>query len=196
MTQFDRFEARCARAAAELESEGSWLEDGARSAGAWIARRCHTAKSRAFRLLRLGRALAKYRGLGAAWLDGEVGSTQVGLVAGLESSRTAEALARDEELLVDQATKLSAEQFAHACQYWDQLADPDGSEQSERDRLDRRDVQLHQSLSGSWLGSINLDPVSGEIVSDELGRVENELFEADWTEATERLGRRPAAHEL
>ncbi|HTX00770.1 MAG TPA: DUF222 domain-containing protein, partial [Acidimicrobiales bacterium] len=194
--QFDRFEARCARAAVDFEAGGSWIADGARSAGAWIARRCHTAKSHAFRLVRLGRAVSKRQALAAAWFDGEVGSTQVGLIAGLENRRTAEALRRDEEMLVGQAKELSAEEFAHACQYWAQLADPDGAEQSERDRIDRRDVQLHPSISGTWFGSMTLDPVSGEIVNDELCRIENELFEADWKEATDRLGRRPGAHEL
>jgi hypothetical protein len=46
------------------------------------------------------------------------------------------------------------------------------------------------------LGQITLDPISGTIVANELGRLERLEFEADWAEATERLGRAPHLDEL
>jgi hypothetical protein len=47
-----------------------------------------------------------------------------------------------------------------------------------------------------YFGRIVLDPISGAIVADELARLEHQLFEADWAEATERLGRKLAVSEL
>ncbi len=47
-----------------------------------------------------------------------------------------------------------------------------------------------------WLGSMTLDPIAGAIVSEELARLEAELFEADRSEAKARLGRDPLSGEL
>ena len=47
-----------------------------------------------------------------------------------------------------------------------------------------------------WLGQMTLDPVSGAIVSNELNRLEHDLFEADCAEAKERLGRSGRLDEL
>jgi hypothetical protein len=43
---------------------------------------------------------------------------------------------------------------------------------------------------------MTLDPISGEIVRNELKRLEKELFEQDWTQARDSLGREPKPHEL
>jgi hypothetical protein len=37
-----------------------------------------------------------------------------------------------------------------------------------------------------WFGRLTLDPVSGTIVDTTLSQINNELFEADWAEATQR----------
>ena len=47
-----------------------------------------------------------------------------------------------------------------------------------------------------WLGQMTLDPIKGAIVSNELIRLEAEMFEADWAEAKARLGRDPRLDEL
>ena len=58
-----------------------------------------------------------------------------------------------------------------------------------------RDVYLVPT-PGGYLGKMNLDPIGGAIVANELERLENELFEADCAEAKERLGRDPHADDL
>jgi hypothetical protein len=47
-----------------------------------------------------------------------------------------------------------------------------------------------------WFGKVTLDPVSGEIVDTTLRIIERELFDADWTEAKERLDRDPTLLDL
>jgi uncharacterized protein DUF222 len=81
-------------------------------------------------------------------------------------------------------------------EYWKQLADPDGAEESEEERKAARNVFLESSYSGMWLGQMTLDPISGAIVSGELNRLEHDLFEADCAEAKERLGRTARIDEL
>ena len=100
-------------------------------------------------------------------------------------------MARDEALLVDQARKLTFAEFARAAAYWKQLADPDGADQDAERRRDRPRRLPVQSFGGTWLGAMNLDPIHGTIVSEELERLEHELFEADRAEAKAVLGRDP-----
>ncbi|HEY5250330.1 MAG TPA: HNH endonuclease signature motif containing protein, partial [Acidimicrobiales bacterium] len=47
-----------------------------------------------------------------------------------------------------------------------------------------------------WLGGMTMDPLSGTVVSEELGRLEHELFEAEWAEVKARLGREPTVADL
>ena len=114
----------------------------------------------------------------------------------MRNPSTEEALARDEQVLCDQAASLSFDRYTRAVSYWHQFADPDGTETSHEKRLATRDVYLEKSFDGMWLGQMTMDPMSGAAVAKELSRLEHELFEADWAEATERLGKEPTLAEL
>jgi hypothetical protein len=127
---------------------------------------------------------------------GEINAAHVDAVASVRRDGTEEALERDEALLVKQAKRLRFEHFAKAVAYWDQLADPDGSEEAAEARRARRDVYLEPSINGMYLGSITLDPISGAIVAGELGRIEAEFFKADWARAREEFGRNPTVDQL
>jgi Domain of unknown function (DUF222) len=76
------------------------------------------------------------------------------------------------------------------------MADPDGAQASDQERKASRNVYLETSLSGMFLGQMTLDPISGSIVSNELNRLEHELFEADCAQTKERLGRTGRIDEL
>jgi hypothetical protein len=180
---------------AEFDQWGEWAVDGAKTATAWIDTTCHLPKSEARAMLRRGKALAGLPVAAAAWKNGEIGAAQVDALLRVKSPVTEEALARDEPLLVGYATNLKFAQFSGALEYWEQLADQDGTEEAAEARRDRRDAYLVPT-PGGYLGAMNLDFVEGAIVSKELERLEKELFEADWAEAKARLGRDPRPHEL
>jgi hypothetical protein len=110
--------------------------------------------------------------------------------------RTAQLLRRDEAMLVHHALTLSFGEFSTAIDYWSLHADPDGAEQSDLDRRDRRRVTLDQTLAGMWSGTMLLDPISGAIVAGELERLEQAMFDADRNDAKTRLGRDPRVGEL
>jgi hypothetical protein len=194
--QLARLEAFVTSAAAEFDASGAWALDGARTASAWLATRCRLPKAQARRLIRRGRALRHLPACQQAWTEGAITAAHLDTVSAARRPATEEALARDEQMLVDQAGTLGFESFARALSYWDQLADPDGAEVDDEQRRDRRDVYLEASFGGLWLGQMTLDPINGAIVADELGRLERELFEADWAEATTALGRDPLVTEL
>ncbi len=131
-----------------------------------------------------------------AWKSGQISGAHVDALVVLRRPGTEAALKRDESLLVRQAQRLRFEHFARALASWDHHADPEGTEDAEMARRERRDVFLASSFEGMWLGRMTLDPISGAIVSTELERLEAELFEEDWGKAKAELGREPKAHEL
>jgi hypothetical protein len=120
----------------------------------------------------------------------------VDVLIGLSRPVTEDALARDEEVLVGEACTLRHDQFVRLAAYWEQLADPDGAEAEGRARVDHRDAYLVQTMDKMWLGQLTLDDLSGTIVAGELNRLEHTLFEADWAEAKETLGREPTVDQL
>ncbi len=191
-----RLEAVVAEATAAFDASGAWEADGAHTAAAWVATRCRLPGAVGRRQVRRGRALRHLPACREAWLEGAITSAHVDAVARLKRPATTEALCRDEELLVTQAKTLGFEAFTRSCAYWEQLADPDGVERSDEERRSRRDVSLEQSFCGTWLGTMTLDPISGTIVSNELVRLEQALFEADWKKAQDELGREPTTTEL
>ena len=191
-----RFEAFVTEATAAFEASGEWAADGAKTASAWIATRCRVPRGAARKRARLGRTLRHLPRCAEAWREGRIGADQARAIASARRHRTEASMARDEEMLVAQASEMGFEDFYRALSYWKQLADPEGADAAEEDRKAARNVYLEASVTGMWLGQMTLDPISGSIVSGELHRLEHELFEADCAEAKERLGRTPRIDEL
>ena len=183
-----RMEAATTVATAAFEAGGQWRDDGARSVAAWLARRTLAPKSSCGRRAQLGRDLRHLALVEAAWLDGDIASAQVALVARARTPASEQAMARDEALLVAQGAALRFDKFCRAMAYWSQMADPDGAEACAGDQREARRVHLSKSLDGTWIGDMVLDPVSGEIVAGELARIYEQLRNAEWAEARERLG--------
>jgi hypothetical protein len=173
--QLSRLEAFATAATGAFDVAEAWAPDGARGAAAWLATRCHLPKSHARRRVHLGRQLGHLPHCAQAWMAGDLTSAQVGAMAAVRRPVTEGALARDEGALVAQARTLRYEAFARVLTYWEQMADPDGTEGSAERQRARRDVFLESSFQGTWLGQITLDPVSGAIVSDELKRIRTNL---------------------
>ena len=191
-----RFEAFVTEATAAFEAGEEWAADGAKTASAWLATRCRLPRSAARRRVRLGRTLRHLPRCAEAWREGRIGADQARAIASARRHRTEASMARDEEMLVSQASEMGFEDFYRALSYWKQLADPEGADAADEDRKAARNVYLESSFTGMWLGQMTLDPVSGSIVAGELNRLEHELFEADCAEAAERLGRTPRIDEL
>src|SRR3954468_8124030 len=126
--QLARLEAATTRATAAFDASRGWESDGARSAAAWVATRCHPPKTAAHRRVRLGRELRTMPVVEEAWADGDIGEAQVGKLARARGGRRAEVFAEHEEMLVGHARSLSFGHFCRALAYWCYRADPDGCE--------------------------------------------------------------------
>jgi Domain of unknown function (DUF222)/HNH endonuclease len=189
-------EALVTRITGAFDASGNWAPDGARTASAWLSVRCRIPKVEARRQVRRGRALHSLPEVEQAWSQGAISGAHVEVMATLSSEETGAALARDEAVLVAEAGRLRFDQFCQVAAYWKQLADPQAADREAEARRARRDVYLVNSFAGTWLGAMTLDPISGAIVSGELERLEQTLFEADWAQARDALGRDPAPTEL
>jgi hypothetical protein len=196
-----RLEAVTTRAAAAFDGSGGWKDDGASGASSWLAGECSLAEATARRRVRRGRDLPHLPVAERAWLDGDIASSAVELLARARNETTAARLAADEPELVDGARRLHPRTFARVVAYWRHRADPDGVEHEGAALHDGRRVHLSSSFAGTWFLDGVLDPVGGEVVATALARVGDELFRADWAAAraehgdaatADRLGRTPA----
>jgi len=140
--QLERMLAVTTRATATFDASGAWQPDGARTAAAWLATKCRLPMTTAQRRVRLGRTLRHLPLTDRAWLAGDIGEAQVGVLARARTEGTAEALARDEELLVGEATRLRFASFARVVAYWGLRADPDGAESSAEAQREERRLHL------------------------------------------------------
>ncbi len=191
-----RFEAFVTEATAAFEVKEEWAADGAKTAAAWLATRCRMPRPAARRRVRLARSLRHLPECAGAWREGRIGVDQARAIASARRHRTEASMARDEGMLVAQASEMGFEDFYRALSYWKQLADPEGADAGDEERRAARTVYLEASFTGMWLGQMTLDPISGSIVAGELNRLEEQLFEADCAQARERLGRSPRIDEL
>jgi hypothetical protein len=191
-----KVEAHVTALVAELDAWGEYSADGAPNAKTWVATTGHRPSCEAGRMVRRGRAKNQIPRCWEAWRNGEITSAHFDVILKLRNPRTEDALDRDEEMLLDQAKTLRFEQFAKSAAYWEQQADPDGTEESAEEKRTRRDVYLVPSVDGMFLGKMTLDPISGAIISNELERLVQVLFEEDWKEARARLGFEPTVNDL
>lgn len=171
-----RLEAVTTVATAAFDASGEWEVEGAGSAAAWMAVRCTMPKNHAWRRVHLGRALRHLPVAEGAWLEGRIGAPHVAVLAGVRTKAASEALARDEAMLVHQAGDLRFDQFRRAVAYWSEQADPDGTEKKSERQWEARHLHLSHTFEGTWVGDLVLDPISGEIVSRALRRIEEELL--------------------
>ena len=185
-----------ARVAHEWESRKSWIRDHAGSASAWLAKRSHVDKREWGSALWVGRVLSDMALVAEAYGAGDIATCHIRRLASIYNSRTAAAFARDEGLLVYWAQELSFLEFSMKLGCWELENDPDGCSQRSRDAYDRRDAYFVPGFAGEFIGRQLMDPVNGQLISDEHLRLERMLFDADWAEARQRLGREPTAGEL
>jgi hypothetical protein len=188
-----RCEAAVTRLVGEFDARRTWADDGAQSAATWLRTGPRVQRGRAGRLVRHARHL---RGLPVTWVAyaaGDISPEVVGQIVRVDNPRTAEALRRDEAVIVGWGRDLRFDRFCQALDAWRLEHDPDGGF---RDRPEARRADVAKTLGGCLAVDAWFDPVNGEVFYTAFCRIERELFDADWAAAKERLGRDPKPHEL
>jgi hypothetical protein len=188
-----KLDAVCARATRSFDARGIARADGARSTAAWLRVVGRIEAGRAGRQVRHARALATFPATEAALAAGRVNSDVVTRITAADNDRIDVALRLDEADLVEVAARSTYKEFSDHLGRWIESNDPDGGH---RERPDGRRFHCSRTLGGAWALDGWLDPLSGRSFADELERIEQVLFDADWAEARNRLGRDPRLDEL
>ena len=189
-------DAQHARIGATWNTRSVWAADGARSGAAWMATRTRAPRAEYASLLWLGSRMRSMTHIAAAWEAGEITTAHVRKLVRAWNPRVDAEFVRDEAILVHHARTLRFDKFCQTLDYWSAHADPDGTAASDEERRAQRRASLDETISGMWSGSMLLDPISGTIVSNELHRIERQLFDIDWAKAKNDLGREPRVFEL
>jgi Domain of unknown function (DUF222) len=180
-------EAAHVAALARLDTSGAWAPSGARSAAHHVAWKGHLSLPRAKALQRCSRQLRDLPATAEAFAAGLLTVDHVRLLA--HAQRTApDAFAGDEGRLVELAGTQLFSQLETIIRYWIHRHDPDGAEADAATAFAERRVDCSATFEGTVVLDALLDPLTGAIVARELARLEQELFDADWAEARERLG--------
>jgi len=186
--QQSRLTAAVTRLTAALDARRVWADDGSRSCGAWVAHRCRLPGGQARAEAWLGRRLRKMPATAEAFAAGDISARHASLLAVLNGGRTVDYFARDEAMLVAFARSMSWPDFCRAVEYWRQHADPDGVEQDAAHDEALRRVHLSEGLRGTGILDGRLTSLGHSTVASALGRIEQELFEADWAAARAEHG--------
>jgi hypothetical protein len=83
-----------------------------------------------------------------------------------------------------------------ALKAWELGADPDGAEDNAAADEANRRVDLSEGLDGTGVLDGILTPVGYATVKSALDAITDDLFQQDWDDAKDRLGRDPLVHEL
>ena len=169
----------------EVERRG--MPQGPASAASWVSWKTRQPRGRVKAMLANGRALESMPEVAAAFEAGDIGRDHVSVLAA--AARTApKEFAKGEEQLLAHARELRFDVFRRRVMYWRQEAEPDRVEDEAQERFERRRLHLSKTFEDTWQLDGLLDPVGGGIFANELRRLEQQLFEADWKEARARLG--------
>jgi hypothetical protein len=182
-----RLAAQRARLTARFDARRVWAADGYRSAAGWMAHRCSMAPARARAEVRMARVVRHLPATAAALASGSIGIDAARSITRVYRPATAEALGRDEVVLVAQARALAIVDFERVVRYWEQLADADGVERDAAERDGQRRVYCSGGLDGMWLDGW-LPTTRGAVVRNELERLEHQLFLDDCKTAAAEHG--------
>ena len=171
----DQVEAARLAALSEWDARAVFAYDGAPNGATWLASRGRLGRAQAAGMVRTARQLRTMPATAAALAEGELAPAKVRLFARAINERTEAAFARDEEVLVAEASKLTVDQTATLIRFWVMRADPDGPDQP---GCDDDTVYMSQTLRGRWDIDGDLDRECGAVVHSVLDRIGDQLREA------------------
>jgi Domain of unknown function (DUF222) len=171
----------------EVDTRGLAEFDGYRSTPAWLSFRYRHSRRTTAADIRLARHLGLMPHTEAALESGAITLDHARRLARVRNGRTQTQFDLDEQQLLANAANLSFQEFENMTRYWEQHADPDGAEQAEQRAIEDRNLSLSR-LNDEWIIRGTSDLMSGSQISEALSRIEQELFDADWAEAKQRVG--------
>jgi hypothetical protein len=190
------FEAVEAAAWAAFEAGGEWALDGHRSASVALVHRCRLSRPEVRRRLRLARQLEACPVVRAALRNGEIPTDAAQALVRVRRAGVELEFERDEGLLVDQARTLAYADLLVALRYWSDQVDPQRADGRAEAIHQRRQAFLSRTVDDLLRVDAWLDPIGGTVVLRALQEIEDELFRADWQEASDVHGEQTTPQHL
>ena len=192
--QRHRLAAVAANALAVWDQRMVWVDDGSRSAAARLANETSSSTSSARAELRRARQLHSMPKTASALGSGDLSPDHVDLIGKANQPWRDAVFASHEESLVEQCLGLRFHDARKVVDYWCQRADATAAEELADRQRQAAHLDVSSTLDKTVVINGVLDPVGGSIVSDELTRLERELYLADKrNEVTRTASQRRAA---
>jgi hypothetical protein len=167
----------------------AWADNGSKAPAARYARETHLPKPEANRLVRRGRALQSMPLTADAYMAGEINGAHVDLIATCDREWVNTTFAESEQLLVNNCKTAWFDNAVKATRYWQMYADRDADnpdpDKSTKDRDGNR-LSASRLLDGKVFIDGVLDVLGGEIFTNELDRLTEQLRLADLRDGVER----------
>lgn len=179
-----------------MDARRLWADDGSRSAGARLARDACCAPETGKDVLKRARKLRTMPLTTNQHGNGVLSTDHVDVLARANRPDIAHLFARDEAMLVGYADTLTFDQFHRAVRHWMNCADDEMADADAERSAEGRHLHVDRSRDGQLDLVGRLEAVGGAVFADELERIEQELFEADWAEARAEHGPDATAHQL
>ncbi len=162
--------------ATDLEARRAHEPDAARSMADWLSARTGERRATTGSRLHLARKLRSMPATSEALDAAQITGSHAQVLSRALNSRTVDAFARDEELLVGLARKLTADQLVQAIEFWLRRNDLDGPEPDPEDR-DR--FFLSQTLDGRLKGNFDLGGDLSLAVKSAIDEIYGQLLRRD-----------------
>ncbi|HEY2815080.1 MAG TPA: DUF222 domain-containing protein, partial [Acidimicrobiales bacterium] len=128
--------------------------------------------------------------------DGKLSIDQADLIVHAHEPQVRALLARDEGLLVEQLQTLRYPDCARLVRYWQHHAHDELDIAPASRGLERRALYAVRTMHDMVVIDGQLDTMNGTVFLNELARLEQPLFDADWAHAREQHGTRSCAEQL
>ncbi len=177
--QRHRMAAAAAAAISAWDARMVWADNGAGSAAVRLANETSSSPSSAGVEVKRARRLRTMPHVGEALAAGELSPDHVDLLAKANQPWRNAVFADHEASLVEQCKVLRFRDARKMVDYWCARADAVAAEERAERQRNGAHVDVSSTLDGTVVVNGVLDPIGGSIVSDELNRLERELYLAD-----------------
>jgi len=179
-----------------FDATGQHRVEGHPSAATWLAAKAKANPRQVKHQTTLARALREMPLTEAAFATGRIGAEHVAVLVRARTRDVVDEFAAAEADLVAAAEEKDFDEFDRVVRDWRSFVQPDRSERRAKEAEQRREGHASRTFDGLVRVDSWLDPLGGTEFLDELDRIEQELFEADWAEARARVGERATARDL
>ena len=181
---------------ARYNASMEWAAHGHKSVIVALRHESICSRGTAQRRYNRSRKLAHLDEVLGALSAGEITVDALDLILGLDTPGRHRALVEDQKLLVEHARDLRYADFVKVIQTWRDLHDPDDADREAGKRDEERSLFSSKTIGGQRRLDGWLTPEAGAEFDDEIDRLSEKMFDADWAEARELLGDKAGVADL